>query len=111
MQTTVEQQIETKLAAHFALEHLQVINESANHNVPVGSESHFKLVLVGETFAGLTRIARHRGVNKLLADELANKIHALAIHAYTLPEWQARFGDAPLSPPCLGGDGSLPAGN
>ncbi len=104
----VAQTIEAKLTQNFALDHLQVVNESSNHNVPVGSESHFKVVMVGETFAGLTRIARHRAVHRVLADELAHNIHALAIHAYTSPEWRKRFGDAPLSPPCLGGDGSLP---
>jgi BolA protein len=48
-------------------------------------------------------LQRHRQINKILAEELAGPVHALAIHAYTLAEWQARHGDAPLSPPCLGG--------
>jgi BolA protein len=42
-------------------------------------------------------------VNETLAEELAGGVHALAIHTYTEPEWRARFGAAPLSPPCLGG--------
>ncbi len=99
-------QIEAKLAQHFALDHLQVMNESGNHNVPAGSESHFKVVLVGESFGDQNRLARHRAVHQVLADELSNDIHALAIHAFTGAEWQARFGDAPLSPPCLGGEGA-----
>ncbi len=37
---------------------------------------------------------------------LANHIHALSMHTYTLSEWQVRHGDAPLSPPCLGGERS-----
>ncbi len=105
----IEQRIETKLAEHFQPDHLEVVNESGNHNVPAGSESHFKVILVSETFAGATRIARHRQVHGVLADELAQNIHALAIHAYSGADWQKRFGDAPLSPPCLGGDGTLPA--
>jgi BolA protein len=42
-------------------------------------------------------------VNEALAEELAGDVHALALHTYTPEEWQARFGDAPMSPPCLGG--------
>ena len=42
-------------------------------------------------------------VNEALADELAGPVHALAIHTYTPEEWRQRFGEAPMSPPCLGG--------
>lgn len=95
--------IEAKLAARFALEHLEVVNESGNHNVPPGSETHFKVVLVAADFAGQRLLARHRLVNEALAEELAGSVHALAIHTYTQQEWRDRFGAAPLSPPCLGG--------
>jgi len=97
--------IEEKLAQGINAKHLEVINESANHNVPAGSESHFKVVLVSEDFADKKLIQRHRLVNQILADELQGKIHALAIHTYTEPEWQEQSGNAPMSPPCLGGSG------
>ena len=100
---SVQSRIESKVAEAFDLQHLEVHNESHQHNVPPGSESHFKLVLVSEAFAPLTRIARHRSVNALLAEELAGPIHALSIHAFTVEEWRKRHGNAPLSPPCLGG--------
>lgn len=103
----VQRVLERKLAEHFDLQHLQVENESGNHNVPAGSESHFKLVLVGEAFTAMNRVTRHRAVHELLAEELAGPIHALAIHVFSPQQWRERFGDAPLSPPCLGGDGSL----
>ena len=45
----------------------------------------------------------HRRINQILKDELANDIHALAIHTYTEGEWRDKHGEAPLSPPCLGG--------
>lgn len=102
-QTTVQHRIEEKLAAQFAPQHLEVVNESSGHNVPAGSESHFKVVLVAEAFTGKRAIARHRLVNQALAAELAGPVHALAIHTYTTEEWQQRFGAAPMSPPCLGG--------
>lgn len=103
----VKERIEEKLADEFDPEHLEVVNESGNHNVPDGSETHFKVVIVSESFAGERLIARHRRVNEALATELAGPVHALAIHTYTAEDWRKRFGDAPMSPPCLGGDGSL----
>jgi BolA protein len=102
-QGPVKLKIEAKLAVELNLDHLEVLNESNNHNVPAGSESHFKVVLVADDFQDKPLIARHRLVNKILADELASSIHALSIHAYTQSEWKARHGDVPMSPPCLGG--------
>lgn len=67
------------------------------HNVPRGSESHFKVTVVSERFAGLRPVARHRLVNQTLADELANHIHALAIHTYTTQEWQQMNQESPES--------------
>lgn len=97
---TVQATIENKLADSLDLLHLDVINESHNHNVPVGAESHFKVVLVSPDFEGLRLVARHQLVNRILEDELANRIHALAIHTYTESEWVTRNGSAPMSPPC-----------
>lgn len=99
---TVKDTIGEKLANAIALKHMEVINESGNHNVPAGSESHFKVVLVADEFIDQRLVARHRRVNEILADELKVKIHALSIHTYTQEEWRARNGDAPLSPPCRG---------
>ena len=96
----VQRRIEAKLDESLQLLHLEVINESGNHNVPDGSESHFKVVLVTEEFADLPLIRRHRTVNHILADEL-QVIHALALHTYTESEWRSRHGDAPMSPPCV----------
>jgi BolA family transcriptional regulator, general stress-responsive regulator len=100
---SVQHAIEAKLAAALDPLHLDVVNESANHSVPPGSESHFKVVIVAQEFEGKRLLARHRRVNSILADELEHSIHALALHTYTTLEWQQRFGAAPMSPPCLGG--------
>lgn len=99
----IQTEIEKKLTETFSPLHLEVINESGNHNVPEGSESHFKVVVVSPEFAGKNLLARHRLINAALADELKNSIHALAIHTYTEEEWQETSGGAPMSPPCLGG--------
>jgi len=100
---SVQADIERKLADGIQAIHLEVINESGNHNVPAGSESHFKVVIVSGDFEGKSLLARHRQVNGILADELQHRIHALALHTYTEEEWRAQNGDAPMSPPCLGG--------
>ena len=100
---SVQSEIEAKLTNSLQPSHLEVSNESSNHNVPAGSESHFKVVIVTYAFEGKMLVARHRMINEILADELQQKIHALALHTYTLAEWQEVNGNAPPSPPCLGG--------
>ncbi|MBD3671517.1 MAG: BolA/IbaG family iron-sulfur metabolism protein [Gammaproteobacteria bacterium] len=98
---SVQQQIEQKLQEAFQPEFMEVLNESGNHNVPAGSESHFKVTLVSDRFDGEKLIGRHRLVNSALKDEM-DIIHALALHTYSPGEWNER-GQAPDSPQCLGG--------
>ena len=100
---TTAQTINDKIVDQFQPIYLDVINESDNHNVPAGSESHFKLVIVSDAFLDKTLIQRHRAVNTLLADQLAGQIHALSMHTHTPNEWQERGGSVPDSPPCHGG--------
>ncbi|MDJ0738191.1 MAG: BolA/IbaG family iron-sulfur metabolism protein [Gammaproteobacteria bacterium] len=102
----MQQQIEQRLRDSFAPLHLEVDNESHMHNVPEGSESHFRVVVVSAQFDGKALLQRHRAVNGVLAEQLAGGIHALALHTMTPEEWFAKGGDAPASPPCLGGDKS-----
>lgn len=99
----IQNNIEQKLLAHFNPAHLEVTNESFMHNVPTGSETHFKVVLVTPKFSGERLINRHRSVNAVLKEELADQIHALALHTYTDDEWQNLYGNSPDSPNCLGG--------
>ncbi|PSW02077.1 transcriptional regulator BolA [Photobacterium lipolyticum] len=102
----IQERIKEKLQEALSPTHLEVINESYMHNVPEGSESHFKVIVVSKQFEGLRLLGRHRAVNAALAQELANDIHALAVHTYTQSEWQNLFGGAPVSPPCQGGSKS-----
>ncbi|WP_105188159.1 MULTISPECIES: BolA family protein [unclassified Pseudoalteromonas] len=97
MQTRIEQ----KLSAGIPCKHLRVENESHMH--ARGSESHFKVVVVSDQFAGQRLLQRHRTINDILAQELREHIHALAIHAYTPEEFSEKQGQAPDSPRCLGG--------
>lgn len=100
---SVKSIIEQKLQAAFTPSFLNVLNESDGHNVPPGSESHFNVTIVTDAFNEKRLLQRHRAVNKVLSDELANKIHALALHTYTAEEWQQQNQQAPVSPPCAGG--------
>jgi BolA protein len=99
---SMQRTIISKLEQALSPEHLEVINESHMHNVPEGSESHFKVVIVSDAFRDKMLVARHRMVNKALEDELKGSIHALALHTMTMEEWFEK-GKAAESPPCEGG--------
>lgn len=100
----VQRSIEAKLASDFApVEHLSVVNESSGHNVPKGSETHFKVVVVSASFQGMKPLEKHRKVNDALEDHLTNQgVHALSIVAKTPEQWAKSSAVAP-SPPCHGG--------
>ncbi len=98
VQTTIEQKLQA-----LRVEHLEVLNESHMHNVPTGSESHFKVTLVSPDFLGKTLVARHRMINQLLTDELAGPVHALSLNTLTPEEWGQKGGEVRNSPPCMGG--------
>ena len=97
-----QQLIIDRLQAALPLAYLDVVNESSQHSVPPGSETHFKLVVVSPAFAGLRAVARHQKIYGLLSDEMPKGLHALALHTYTPEEWDAT-GVAPASPACMGG--------
>lgn len=99
----VEADILKKLQA-FEAQHLQLENESYMHNVPPGSESHFKLTLVCDEFQGVSKVRRHQQVYGVLAEEMAGPVHALALHVFSPEEWQQQ--NVPASPQCLGGSNS-----
>ncbi len=98
----IQTSIETKLQQLSPL-HLEVLNESSMHNVPAGSESHFKVTVVSNEFEGKMLIQRHRLVKCLLMEELEGEVHALSLHTKTGAEWVASGGTVSDSPACLGG--------
>lgn len=100
---SMQERIERKLLEGLSPAHLEVINESHGHNVPRGSESHFRVIVVSESFEGQGRLARHRAINGLLAEELSGGIHALAIEAVTPGQWADAGGPQLDAPPCRGG--------
>ncbi len=95
--------IEQKLQAALLPIHLEIVDETHMHSVPEDAQSHFKVIAVSTAFEGKPLVQRHRLINKTLAEELADGIHALALHTMTPEEWFDKGGQAPQSPPCLGG--------
>ena len=81
----VAAEIATRLTEALAPSHLQVINDSHHHAGHLGDdgsgESHFTVVVEAAAFAGQSRVARQRLVNKALGQLLDGRIHALAIRA------------------------------
>ena len=98
----VARRIYEKLVAAFAPQHLDVVNESYMHNVPNGSETHFKVVVVTDHFDDKPLIQRHRMVNAVLQQEMDEGVHALSILSKTPKQWEANTMVKP-SPSCRGG--------
>ncbi len=108
--------IEARLTAGLAPRRLKVIDESDRHaghgprvaalaragapahgHAPVDGhgETHFRVEIVADAFAGRTRVDRHRLVNDLLAAELRERVHALRIKALAPDEATPAGADAP----------------
>ena len=83
--TAMAERITTKLERALAPARLAVIDESHQHHGYAGwregGETHFRVDIVSQAFAGKSRLERHRLVNGALAQELADGVHALAIAA------------------------------
>lgn len=79
----VKSRIEAKLREAFDPALLEVKDDSHLHaghaGAPEGGESHFTVTMASTRFDGLNRVARHRLVNDVLAEELAGPVHALAL--------------------------------
>ncbi|MBF0280722.1 MAG: BolA family transcriptional regulator [SAR324 cluster bacterium] len=100
---TIQENIERKLEADLSPIHLEVLNESHKHNVPPGSESHFKVIIVSEKFEKKSLVEQHQLVNQILADDLAGPVHALSIQAKTPSQWNSGGRFVRNTPECLGG--------
>ena len=98
----VETCVIAKQTTVFQPSYLKVLNESYMHSVPAGSETHFNVILVTDSFVGMRQVQRHQAIYKCLAEELQTGVHALALHTFSPNEWIAN-GYVPASPACLGG--------
>ena len=83
---SVEAEMREKLMIGLRPTRLDVINESELHaghrSSPGTGESHFRVLIVAEAFAGKSRVERHRMVNDVLGDLVGKRVHAFALNAY-----------------------------
>ena len=70
----------------LVVEKMYLENESLMHNVPLDSETHFKLVIVSDDFIEMTKVKRHQLIYQILVETM-KKIHALSIQAFTIAEY------------------------
>lgn len=98
----IESRIRKKLNDAFRPVHLEVINESFRHSVPVGSETHFLIVVVSKDFENISRIHRQRRVHEVLSEELGAGVHALSQRLMTPAEWQVNGRNIIATPNCEG---------
>jgi BolA family transcriptional regulator, general stress-responsive regulator len=80
---TVRDTIVEKLSRKFSPTHLDVIDESNSHfghaGWREGGETHFRVRIAASQLAGLSRVTQHRAIMEALAEELDDRVHALAI--------------------------------
>jgi BolA family transcriptional regulator, general stress-responsive regulator len=83
---SAEARLKEKLTLALQPTRLDIINESDMHaghrSSPGTGESHFRVLVVAEAFAGKSRLERHRMVNAALGDDVGGRIHALALATY-----------------------------
>ena len=79
---------------------LQIEDESHGHRVPEGSQSHFKIIIVSNSFDSLTRVARYRLVHSIVDSEFKQGLHALTLSLFTPEEFAKSTNNVPKSPPC-----------
>lgn len=81
--TPVRDSMHSKLTQSFAPVYLEIIDESENHRGHggwrEGGETHFRVVMRSAALNDLSRVGRSRAVHKVLAEELAGRVHALTL--------------------------------
>ncbi len=81
--TPYRDRLEAKLTQRLSPVRLEIEDESHRHAGHAGhrpgGETHFRLFIVAAAFAGLSRVARQRLVFDVVKEELAERVHALAM--------------------------------
>jgi BolA family transcriptional regulator, general stress-responsive regulator len=82
--------LQKKLEAALSPLSLTIEDESAKHaghaGAREGGETHFRIRIVSQSFAGLSRVERQRKVYAAVAEELAERVHALSLVTLTPDE-------------------------
>jgi BolA protein len=95
--SSIKTRIEEKLKAALQSSYLEVLDESSQHQghsgAKPGGETHFRILVVSDDFANTTRISRHRKIYEILDTEIKERVHALAITAFTATEFKSYNGE------------------
>tara|TARA_B100000029_G_scaffold302451_1_gene295326 strand:+ start:1381 stop:1653 length:273 start_codon:yes stop_codon:yes gene_type:complete len=87
---SVAESIQSKLSEAFSPTDLNIIDESHLHAGHIGArpegETHFRVDIVSAAFAGVSRVERQRMIYRVLAEELSERVHALALQVRTPEE-------------------------
>ena len=82
---SVAHELGSALERDLRPERLEIADESARHHGHAGwregGETHFRVLVVADCFAGRSRIERQRLVHAAAGDLLRERIHALSITA------------------------------
>jgi BolA protein len=85
-------EIEAAVRAAMPVQSIMAVDESHLHRGHAGArpygQSHYKLTVVSDAFAGASRVARQRMVFAALGDTVGTDIHALSLNLLT-PEQAA----------------------
>jgi BolA protein len=89
---TITERIKKKLTQELVPLKLEVVDESTKHKGHAGwregGETHFRVTVVSQAFEGMSRVERQRMVYDLLKQEMADRVHALALTTKTPSEGQ-----------------------
>jgi len=87
---SIADQIRDRLMEAFQPARLDVADQSHLHAGHSGArpegETHFHVTIVASAFDGQMRVARHRMVNKVLAELLEARVHAMQLTTLTPSE-------------------------
>lgn len=90
-QHPVRDRLETLLKTQFSPLHLEVTDDSGKHAGHAGArpegETHFRVTIVSDAFAGENRVARQRRIFSALEDLMETRVHALQLKALTAEEY------------------------
>ncbi|KAF9529041.1 bola protein [Crepidotus variabilis] len=73
--------LEKAIKRAFEVTHLHIEDQSS------GCGDNYAIILVSEAFEGKSTLARHRMINELLKDQIA-QMHAFSQKTYTPKQWE-----------------------
>ena len=82
----IKKTLEQGLEVHF----LQIEDQGhlhAGHKPTKEGKLHIKMLVVSDEFINLNSVQRHQKIYSVLADFLANRLHALSLETYTTKEY------------------------